>query len=105
MVAYAYKPSSQEKRELKGQSQPGLHSKNLFKKERKKGIQEKRKRRVMGRKEEYKAANNNHGDRYEELPCFSVLYRFSMIIVCSSGGVTFIKKVFFKTVDFYLTQQ
>lgn len=35
MVAYAYKPSSQEKRELKGQSQPGLHSKNLFKKERK----------------------------------------------------------------------
>lgn len=36
MVAYAYKPSSQEKRELKGQSQPGLHSKNLFKKERKK---------------------------------------------------------------------
>ena len=89
MVTHAYKPSSQEKREWKGQSQPGLHSKNLFKKERKKGIQEKRKRRVMGRKEENKVVNNNHGDEYEEFPCFSVLYGFSMIVICSSGGCYF----------------
>lgn len=53
----------------------------------------------MGRKEENKAVNN-HGDGYEEFPCFSVLYRFSVIIICSSGGATFIKKVFFKTVGF-----
>lgn len=53
----------------------------------------------MGRKEEAKAANN-HGDGYEEFPCFSLLYRFSMIIIFSNGGVTFIKKVFFKTVGF-----
>lgn len=32
MVAHAYKPSSQEKKEVKGQSQPGLHNKNLLKK-------------------------------------------------------------------------
>lgn len=55
----------------------------------------------MGRKEEAKAANNNHGDRYEEFPCFSLLCRFSMIIIFSNGGgVTFIKKVFFETVVF-----
>lgn len=57
----------------------------------------------MGRKEEAKAANNNHGDGYEEFPCFSLLYRFSMITIFSNGGCY--QESLFQNCRFYLTQQ
>lgn len=60
MVAHAYKPSSQEKREWEVQGQLGLHSKTLSKKKKRKGNQ-KGKERMLGRKEENTAGDNNHG--------------------------------------------